>query len=668
MADLSLPELKDIAERAEMILTLEASYLPEYLNNSRTGFRADERRGPDETNVTTTSFCVFDAIESPALRRALAEKCGVPDDDSFLVRITRGLVKARWSSEGLPEFNIYTTPIVLTALLRLQSIFEPGSKLREAILEAGGKEKLVRALKSVSRNVSSHRAAAFDPYEPSGYLSFWSWEAMRLGAKSPFVDNSLRELCNRAARKLGDWAESEVYRQIALSAARDSSSFDATQLAYALAIQVGNRSTGRKLPVDKLTAQAIDTVFGAQLEDGLWPKSHPIFHFRKRGTVYSFSLEVVHVLLSLQEQLEAGAFDGQLARLAACLRWAEQNKKEEKPPGWGSDHQPFPGGPQAWSTATVFMAVRRIASLVDARKNDLVLSHFRATRYTTPDASALGRNEFYDSEVTLSGTAKPCSLRGLILKHFIDCRPGNAAIEDRKYLGIFFGPPGTAKTKLARAISKALGWPFVYLQTSDFAAKGRDRVCAEARDIFGLLGELRHVVVLIDEVEEFVRNRGAEDDAGTRMTTTAMLSLLQELRSKEQVILIVTTNHMRDLDPAVIRPGGRFDVVLLVGPPSVTEKKRMFGDALAKTISDQDVRTSAQTVLDSLADSDQSVPFFTFPDWLALVNKACKEVLSRRTLTKDWVTQELRKARQGMTISGEVQNEYKDSMSLSRVY
>jgi len=110
----------------------------------------------------------------------------------------------------------------------------------------------------------------------------------------------------------------------------------------------------------------------------------------------------------------------------------------------------------------------------------------------------------------------------------------------------------------------------VTIETSDFLAQGVDKMAHQARLLFRKLEQLREVVVFIDEVEEFVRERTeAEADRESRLTTTAMLTLLQRFLHNKRAILIFATNHSEVFDRAITR---RFDLMVLVKPPNVDSK------------------------------------------------------------------------------------------------
>jgi SpoVK/Ycf46/Vps4 family AAA+-type ATPase len=80
-------------------------------------------------------------------------------------------------------------------------------------------------------------------------------------------------------------------------------------------------------------------------------------------------------------------------------------------------------------------------------------------------------------------------------------------------------------------------------------------------------------------MEEFLRVRGPGSSQESRLITTAFLPLLQETVEKREIILIVATNFVGNIDPAVTRRG-RFDLVLPLGPPGKTSRGKIVASAL----------------------------------------------------------------------------------------
>jgi SpoVK/Ycf46/Vps4 family AAA+-type ATPase len=99
-----------------------------------------------------------------------------------------------------------------------------------------------------------------------------------------------------------------------------------------------------------------------------------------------------------------------------------------------------------------------------------------------------------------------------------------------------------------------------------------DGIQAEANAIFRRLEETEGVVVLFDEFDELVRERGFSDgDAFSRFLTTAMLPKLASIHKGRRLVFIIATNNIGDFDLA-IRRHGRFDHVAQIMPPTYDSK------------------------------------------------------------------------------------------------
>ena len=235
------------------------------------------------------------------------------------------------------------------------------------------------------------------------------------------------------------------------------------------------------------------------------------------------------------------------------------------------------------------------------------------------------------------------------------------------YSCILFGPPGTAKTTICSAMASFLGWNFVTIDTARFLSNGLENVASTMSNIFEKLGSLERTIILFDEVEEFCLDR--ENSAigmESRLLTTAMLTQLNGLRSKQKCIFIVATNRLRSFDAAVTRPG-RFDALLFVGTPNMESRVRRLGERLPAA--------TAQQVIDSfksvLAERwDGEARFCSFAENEALINFAREEARSPSidsAALKAKLGNKLDGLLRTATIQGQVREEYVASESLSRL-
>jgi SpoVK/Ycf46/Vps4 family AAA+-type ATPase len=160
---------------------------------------------------------------------------------------------------------------------------------------------------------------------------------------------------------------------------------------------------------------------------------------------------------------------------------------------------------------------------------------------------------------------------------------GLPPLNPRSVSVLLFGPPGTSKTTIVKAVADGLGWPVILLSPGNFIERGLEFIEAQSRAVFDHLLQLSKAVVVFDECDELFRDRApmksTEQMRGiTAFVTASMLPKLQELHDRGRVIFFICTNNFDSMDPAVKR-GGRVDHIVGVGPPDLEARRKIIESA-----------------------------------------------------------------------------------------
>jgi cell division protease FtsH len=144
---------------------------------------------------------------------------------------------------------------------------------------------------------------------------------------------------------------------------------------------------------------------------------------------------------------------------------------------------------------------------------------------------------------------------------------------------LLFGPPGTGKTMLARAVAAQAGVDFFSASGSSFVEMFVGRGAARIRRLFKEARKSGRAVIFIDELDAVGGARSGSGDGGSSEREQALNQLLVELDGFERdpgtVIVIAASNYVDKLDKALLRPG-RFDRQVLVAPPDRTGREAIL--------------------------------------------------------------------------------------------
>jgi len=143
---------------------------------------------------------------------------------------------------------------------------------------------------------------------------------------------------------------------------------------------------------------------------------------------------------------------------------------------------------------------------------------------------------------------------------------------------ILYGPPGTGKTLLAKAVANQTSATFLRVVGSELIQKYLGDGPKLVRELFRVAEEHAPSIVFMDEIDAVGTKRYDSNSGGEREIQRTMLELLNQLDgfdSRGDVKVIMATNRIDSLDPALIRPG-RIDRKIEFPLPDVKTKRRIF--------------------------------------------------------------------------------------------
>jgi len=143
---------------------------------------------------------------------------------------------------------------------------------------------------------------------------------------------------------------------------------------------------------------------------------------------------------------------------------------------------------------------------------------------------------------------------------------------------ILYGEPGTGKTLLAKAVANQTSATFLRVVGSELIQKYLGDGPKLVRELFRVADDLSPTIVFIDEIDAVGSKRYDSSSGGTREIQRTMLELLNQLDGFDErgdVKVIMATNKIESLDPALIRPG-RIDRKIEFPLPDTKTKRHIF--------------------------------------------------------------------------------------------
>ncbi len=138
---------------------------------------------------------------------------------------------------------------------------------------------------------------------------------------------------------------------------------------------------------------------------------------------------------------------------------------------------------------------------------------------------------------------------------------------------LLHGPPGTGKTLIAKAVANEVNATFISVSGPEITSKYKGESEERLREVFQQADEDAPSIVFFDEIDSIAGERG-DGDMENRIVGQ-LLSLMDGLDAREDVVVIGATNRVDAIDPA-LRRGGRFDREIEIGVPSEAGRREIL--------------------------------------------------------------------------------------------
>jgi len=139
---------------------------------------------------------------------------------------------------------------------------------------------------------------------------------------------------------------------------------------------------------------------------------------------------------------------------------------------------------------------------------------------------------------------------------------------------LLYGPPGTGKTLIAKAVANEVDATFLDVRGPEIMSKFKGESEEKLRETFEEASEKAPAIVFFDEIDSIAGKRDDGGDVENRVVAQ-LLSLMDGLEDRGDVIVIGATNRVDVVDPA-LRRGGRFDREIEIGVPDETGRREIL--------------------------------------------------------------------------------------------
>ncbi|MCL1811533.1 MAG: CDC48 family AAA ATPase [Methanomassiliicoccaceae archaeon] len=184
---------------------------------------------------------------------------------------------------------------------------------------------------------------------------------------------------------------------------------------------------------------------------------------------------------------------------------------------------------------------------------------------------------------------------------------------------LLYGPPGTGKTLIAEAVANESGASFYSIRGPEIMGRLYGQSEERLRKIFEEAEDNAPSIIFLDEIDSIAPHRDSTYGEVERRVVAQLLTLMDGMGGRGDVIVIGATNREDSIDPALRRPG-RFDREIEIGVPNRSGRKSIL------EVHTRDMPLSDDVMIEELAATTQG---FVGADLASLARESAMKCLSK---------------------------------------